>query len=135
MIVPNAVIGLNETKLGIVAPPWFMASMRNVISTRQAEQALTLGTLFSSEEAIKIGLVDELASDKEDAIARCEKFLLQFAKISPDARAISKKAFRGKDLAELEGRREEDVQAFLFAVSQPKAQKGLEIYLESLKKK
>lgn len=132
---PNFTIGLNETRLGIVAPTWFMASMRNVLPPRQAEQALTLGTLFTTDEALKIGLIDEIAANKEEALDRCEKFLLQFSKIDSTARAITKKAFRGRDIAALENKREEDVQLFCFAVDNPKVQKGLEIYLESLKKK
>lgn len=50
----NYTIGLNETKLGIVAPTWFQATMRNVISTREAELALTLGKMFTTEEALKV---------------------------------------------------------------------------------
>lgn len=134
-MLPNFTIGLNETKLGIVAPTWFQASMRNVLPLRQAEKALTLGTMFSTEQALQAGLIDEVAGDKEDALARCEKFLQQFAKVSPDARALTKKTFRSKDIADLETRREEDLQLFLFVVNQPKVQKGLEVYLESLKKK
>lgn len=134
-MLPNFTIGLNETQLGIVPPPWFQASMRNVLSARHAESALTLGTMFTTDEAHKIGLVDEIATDKADALARSEKFLLRFTRISPDARALTKKLFRGKDLAELEKSREKDLQLFLSVVVEPKVQKGLELYLESLKKK
>lgn len=132
---PNFTIGLNETRLGIVAPTWFQASMRNVLPSREAEKALTLGTMFSTEQALKVGLIDEIASDKEDALARCEKFILQFDKVSMDARAITKKSFRSKDIADLENRREEDLQLFMFVVNQPKVQKNLEIYMEGLKNK
>lgn len=132
---PKLTIGLNETRLGIVAPVWFQASMRNVISIRDTEKALTLGTMFSTDEALKIGLIDEVAESKEDAIKRSEAFLLQFAKVSPDARAITKKNLRGKDIAQLENNREADIENFLFFVNQPKVQKGLELYLQSLKTK
>lgn len=109
--------------------------MRNVLPPRQAEQALTLGTLFTTEEALKVGLIDEIAADKQEALDRCEKFLLKFSKIDSTARAITKKSFRGRDIAALEKNREQDVQLFCFAVDNPKVQKGLELYLESLKKK
>lgn len=135
VMLPNFTIGLNETKLGILPPTWFQASMKNVLPTRQAESALTLGTMFSTDEAHKVGLVDEIATDKADALARCEKFLLQFAKISPNARALTKQIFRGKDLAALEKNREADLQWFLTASGDPKVQKSLEMYLESMKKK
>lgn len=135
VMCPNLTIGLNETKLGIVAPDWFQSSMRNVLSRRESEKALLLGTMFSTSDALKIGLIDEEASDKQDAINRCEKYLLQFAKISPDARAITKMNFRGKDIAELKNNREQDLQTFLGFVNSPKVQKGLEMYMQSLKAK
>lgn len=53
-MLPNFSIGLNETQLGIVAPTWFQATMRNTLSRRDAELALTLGTLFNTEEALKV---------------------------------------------------------------------------------
>lgn len=53
-MLPNFSIGLNETQLGIVAPTWFQATMRNTLSRREAELALTLGTLFSTDEALKV---------------------------------------------------------------------------------
>lgn len=135
VMCPNLTIGLNETRLGIIAPTWFQATMRNVIPVREAEKALTLGTMFSTSEALKVGLVDEEASDKQDALKRCEKFLSQFANISPDARAGTKLNCRGKDLAELKNNREQDMHTFLSFVNSPKVQKGLEMYMQALKAK
>lgn len=56
--------------------------MRNVISSRQTELALSTGQLFTTDEALKIGLIDEVATDKADAVAKAEKFLLRMSKIS-----------------------------------------------------
>ena len=74
-------IGLNETKLGIVAPPWFRDTMINTVGVRQTELALQLGTLFSSEEALKIGMVDEVASDLASATDSAESKLKEFLQI------------------------------------------------------
>lgn len=54
---------------------------------------------------MKIQLIDEVATDKADAIARCENFLGQFRKISPEARALTKQAFRNPGLMQLEENR------------------------------
>ncbi|XP_065084384.1 enoyl-CoA delta isomerase 1, mitochondrial-like [Ochlerotatus camptorhynchus] len=135
VMLPNFSIGLNETQLGIVAPTWFQATMRNTLSRRDAELALTLGTLFSTEEALKVGLIDEVAANKEEGIVKAVSFLDRFKKISPQARSMTKQALRSKDIMELEDNRLQDVDLFVFAVSQPKVQKGLEVYLEALKKK
>lgn len=95
-MVKNYNIGLNETKLGIVAPFWFISSMKNAISARESELALTSGKLYTTEEAFKIGLVDEIAVDKDDALARAEKFFKRFAGIHPLARALTKQLLRGQ---------------------------------------
>lgn len=135
VMLPNFTIGLNETQLGIVAPTWFQATMRNTLSRRESELALTLGTLFSTEEALKVGLIDEVAASKEEGLAKAVSFLDRFKKISPQARSMTKQALRSKDIMELEDNRTQDVELFVFAVTQPKVQKGLEVYLEGLKKK
>lgn len=49
--------------------------VKNTISARNAELALTMGTMFSTDEALKIGLIDEIATDKADAVAKAERFL------------------------------------------------------------
>lgn len=131
----NYTIGLNETKLGIVAPTWFQASMRNTMSRRDSELALTLGTLFTTEEALKVGLIDEVVASKEEAIAKATSFLDRFKKISPQARSMTKQALRSKDIMELEDNRTQDIDLFVYAVTQPKVQKSLEVYLEGLKRK
>ena len=57
---PKFTIGLNETLLGIVAPFWFKDTMLNTVGQRQTELALQLGTLFTAEQALSIGLVDKV---------------------------------------------------------------------------
>lgn len=135
VMLPNFNIGLNETQLGIVAPSWFMATMKNVLPLRTAEMALTLGTLFPTDEALRIGLIDEIAADKADAIAKCEKFLTRFKKIPTLARSLTKQHFRIKDIQALEDNRVADIDMFEATVQNPKVQQSLEMYIEALKNK
>lgn len=135
VMCPNFTIGLNETQLGIVAPTWFQATMANVLSRRETELALTLGRMFTTEEALKIGLIDELAADKNDALAKSAAFLEKFRKIPALARSLSKQSFRSQAINDLEEKREQDIQLFVFAVNQPKTQQSLEVYLNALKNK
>jgi len=58
-----------------------MDSFKNVLPARIAELALTTGKLFTVDEALKYGLIDEVASDKNDALAKAENFFALFAKI------------------------------------------------------
>lgn len=128
-------IGLNETKLGIVAPPWFRDTMINTVGVRQTELALQLGTLFSSEEALKIGMVDEVASDLASATDSAESKLKEFLQIPATARYLSKMSVREPTLKALVASRQDDTDKFVsFAQSAP-VQKGLGMYLASLSKK
>ncbi|XP_016979109.1 enoyl-CoA delta isomerase 1, mitochondrial [Drosophila rhopaloa] len=135
VMVPKFTIGLNETQLGIVAPKWFMATFLSVLPQREAERALNQGRMFTTEEALKVGLIDETANSKEEAIEKCSAFIGTFAKVNPLARSLTKQQFRAADLRQLEDGRKDDLEKFLFFVNQPAVQKGLGIYLEGLKKK
>ena len=128
-------IGLNETALGIVAPRWFMDSMVNAISRREAEIALTSAKMFSVEEALKVGVIDETATDKADAVEKCKKFINKFERIPSLARGITKQRFRETPLAWLNNNRKQDIDEFLTFVKNPKVQQSLEMYIQSLKQK
>ncbi|KAH1000025.1 hypothetical protein HUJ05_004661 [Dendroctonus ponderosae] len=135
IMVPKAVIGLNETQLGIVAPSWFAASMENVIGKRQTELALTTGKLFTTDEALKVGLIDEVVQTKEEGLEKAQGFIGSFARISPFARSLSKQTVRGGTIRSMVKGREADLQLFLATIQQDQVQKGLGLYIEALKKK
>ncbi|KAF6202894.1 hypothetical protein GE061_003301 [Apolygus lucorum] len=135
VIVPKVRMGLNETQLGIVAPQWFQDCMRNAIGEREAEKALIAGRMFSSEEALKVGLVDEIAQNKEECIQKAEAFLASQANLPMLARKTVKLGFRHQTLSRLLTGREADTKIFIDYIFQPKVQKGLEMYLQSLSKK
>lgn len=135
VMLPKFTIGLNETQLGIMAPSWFIATMKNTVSPRVAEGALTAGTLFTTDEALRVGLIDEIGLDKADALKKCESFLGRFRKISPVARALTKQQFRAKEIQDLENNRAADIDLFVAATSNPKVQQSLGLYIEALKKK
>lgn len=134
-MLPKFTIGLNETKLGIVAPKWFMTTFLSVLPRLEAERALNQGRMFTTEEALKVGLVDEVANSKDEAVAKCVEFIGSFAKVNPLARSLTKIQLRAAELKELEDERQKDLEKFIFFINQPAVQKGLGIYIESLKKK
>lgn len=133
VMCPKFTIGLNETKLGIVAPWWLMEAMKKTIPIRQAEMALTLGKLFTTDEALKIGLIDEIAIDKKDAIEKCEKFLLKFQKVNSAARHATKMQLRGDFIKKLADSKEADIDVFMNFVVQPNIQKSLGLYINVMK--
>jgi len=134
-MVPNCRIGLNETQLGIIAPKWLMSGFLNVLPKRVAERALTQGRMFTTQEAFEVGLVDEIANSKEEALEKCAAFIGSFAKVNPLARGLTKLQFRADNIKEFEKIREKDVANFIALASRPEIQKDMGIYLENLKKK
>lgn len=139
---PKCTIGLNESQLGIVAPPWLCQQYIDTMGTRQAELALLRGTLFSPQEALEVGLVDELAhNDSEDGdngdsvLQIATKKAVSFAKIPAMARVAAKKVTRGKQIEWLVQNRREDTQYFCSYMEQAAVQKTLGGYLEMLAKR
>jgi 3,2-trans-enoyl-CoA isomerase len=127
-------IGLNESKLGIVAPPWLGQQMVDTVGRRNAEISLALGTLYSPEEALKIGLVD-LVVPLDQVEAKASEAALQWAKIPAQARVASKRMIRKDRLDRLKASRSQDVEHFCNFVIGEQVQDSLTAYLEMLAKK
>lgn len=127
-------IGLNESKLGIVAPPWLGQQFIDTIGRRRAEIALTLGTLYSPEEALGIGLVDKVVPKSEVRAAAVEA-AQTFAAIPPPAREASKRLLRQERLDHVEATRQADIDHFVEFVTNDKTQANLSAYLAMLAKK
>ncbi|KAL7521982.1 hypothetical protein ACHAWX_007195 [Stephanocyclus meneghinianus] len=153
-------IGLNETQLGIAAPPWMGQLLVRTIGFRSAERALALGTLFPPMEALIEGLVDDVITEESfspdaDTIATLEKLLPEairnqamspvmqrafqeaalYAKISPQARVASKLVTRSESLKEMLASRDEDTEHFCSFICHDTVQKNIKRYVEALKKK
>jgi len=135
MVGPKFTIGLNETQLGIVAPYWFKDIMVQTVGDRQTEIALMLGTLFSTDKALSIGLIDQLVSNKEEALEEASKIVLSLMKIPSEARHISKMLMRQDLYDRLANNRDEDIDRFTTFITQPVIQKPMGMYLEALKNK
>lgn len=135
MVSGKFTIGLNETALGIVAPTWFMDTMCHTIPVREAEYALTTARMFTVDEALKVGLVDEAATDKADAISKCKDFIEKFDNIPPLARAVTKQRIRQGAIERLQKNRKADLDEFLSFLKHPKVQQSLEMYIQMLKMK
>lgn len=61
-------IGLNETQVGLVAPEGIQALLARVVGAHRAERLLVAGAMPDAAEALRIGLVDELAHIDEVAV-------------------------------------------------------------------
>ncbi len=73
-------IGLNETQVGLVAPEGIQRLMRRVVGTHRAERLLVAGAMVDAQQALAIGLVDELAPIAE-VPARAHAWLAELLKL------------------------------------------------------
>ncbi|EDW77996.1 uncharacterized protein Dwil_GK24255 [Drosophila willistoni] len=135
VMLPQMTIGLNETQFGYMAPKWVMLSYLSVLPRRLAERALTQGKLFTTAEALDVGLVDEIAASKEEALAKCSTFIDSFSKANPLARSLTKKQIREPDVQKLIADRAGDLKECLEYINSPLLQDGLGAYFEALKQK
>lgn len=135
MVQGKFTTGLNEARFGLVAPFFLRDSFRSCVGQRKAELAITMGTLFNPEEALDLGLVDELASDKASAVERCHSILKLYSQTNPTARHNSKMSLRQEALDRFHQMRQQDLDFFCQSVLSPEVQLTLDAYLKSLKKK
>ncbi len=58
-------IGLNEVQVGIPLPPALFGALVRVVGRRAAERLAVAGEMVSPDEALRVGLVDELAPPEQ----------------------------------------------------------------------
>ncbi len=92
-------IGLNEVPVGIPLPPVIFKAMRRVVGSRQAERLCVQGLLISGDEALRVGLVDELAAP-DRVIERAVEWCRSLLALPPRAMAVTRNLARA-DLAAL----------------------------------
>jgi 3,2-trans-enoyl-CoA isomerase len=92
-------IGLNEVPVGIPLPPVIFKAMRRVVGSRQAERLSVQGLLISGDEALRVGLVDELAAP-ERTVERAVEWCRSLLALPPRAMAATRDLARA-DLAAL----------------------------------
>ena len=107
--------------------------MVNTIGMRNAELSLSLGLLYSPQEALGIGLVDKVAS--ADVVSNALDEAKRWANIPAQARVASKLLTRQEYIDRLEAMRARDNEDFCSFVTSDKVQMDLGKYLEGLKKK
>jgi len=129
---PKFNIGLNETLLGIVAPTWFIDTMLATIGQREAERALQLGHLYSGEEALQVGLIDQLVP-MEEMQQVVEDQLKIWLRVPPKARAITKTLLRQEVANRLIKKKEADTEVFVSLVGSAPVQKDLGRYIQMMK--
>jgi len=126
-------LGLSEVQVGIILPPIILAALRRQVGPRQAERLAVTGALISSQEALNVGLVDEVvAADRvaSRALEWCQGLLA----LPAEAMAVTRWNARA-DLVGLFDNLEAELEAVTEAWWKPQTQHALRALVERLGKK
>lgn len=105
-------IGLNETQVGLVVPEAIQALMRRVVGAHRAERLMVAGAMLESEQALAIGLVDEL-TDTDHVAARALHWLGELGKLPREALLATRKIARADLHTTLAGFDDDELERFI----------------------
>ena len=90
---PSIKLGITEVAVGVRFPPIALRIVRFRVPTHSIHRIMLGGFLYPPNEALSLGLIDEIADDTE-TVAR--QRLAEFSRHSPRAYASTKEELRGK---------------------------------------
>ncbi|XP_048757866.1 enoyl-CoA delta isomerase 1, mitochondrial-like [Ostrea edulis] len=134
IMAPNFNIGISAVHLEIDASFWIVDTMLNTVGFRQAEMALQLGSLFKTDEALKVGLIDKIVP-QEEVVTAAQQEMQKWLKVPSFARQLSKTEIRRPTIEKLLKRKEEDIRHFRDYITKESIQRSLGMYLDNLKNK
>ncbi len=128
------VIGVTAARIGVVAPPWFLKMLTHLMGQRNTELFLQQGRVFLPDQALAVGLVDEVCSP-EDLEERCYEALRPFLSVSQEARATMGFYLREELLERFLATRDQDMERFIEFMMRDSVQERMGKYIKHLKKK
>lgn len=81
----------------------------------------------------QVGLIDEVAADKTDAIEKCKAFIKSYDQISSAIRAATKRSIRQEYITKLEEHRKNNSKQNLNRFDSTEFQVNIEQYIQSIK--
>lgn len=104
VVGPFGRFGLTEVKVGIPYPVMAMAGVRAELSPSTARRLVLGGALCSAEEALALGVFDELVPERDAVLDRAVEVAGGLAAVPGDAYERVKLQLRGEVLRGVEGR-------------------------------
>lgn len=127
-------IGLNEVRVGLALPPVIFAAVRRQVGPRLAERLCASGALVTPEEALRMGLVDELAPPAQ-VIERAVAVAHDLAALPRAAMSETRRLARADLVALFDGIASAEVPALLDAWFSDEAQATMRAVVEKLTRK
>jgi len=126
------IIGLNEIPVGIIVPDSIFSLYAFWLGERKAYQYLMEGKLLSVEEALQVGLIDEI-SNPESVISTAEKKIRTYMQFNATTWSQSKLNLRKKLIADANADQSENLDMMLKQWWAPETRKALQMIIENLK--
>ena len=127
-------IGLNETQVGLVIPPEVQTGLRRLIGAYRAERLMVAGAMIESEEALRIGFVDELA-EPDQVVSRALAWLSHLLSLPPQAMSGTRRIARADLIEAFDNYRAGDVDEFVRGWFTDESRQTLATVLARLKSK
>ena len=105
-------IGLNEVAVGLAVPQWLAEPYIGLVGQRVAERNLQLGRMVGPDEALAIGLVDDVVPQDAVRQVAIDEMTLRLS-VPTDARRRTKAALRGDRAASMEAQRVAQLEALV----------------------
>lgn len=128
---PRLKIGLNEVALGLHFPPQVLALARRRLAPQAFDEAILGARLYGPQEALRVGYVDEVASDAA-AVARAR--LEELARHPREAYLAAKRSIRGGVLDADVARRRAAREALLPVWTAPELRARIQGFLAARKR-
>lgn len=123
-------MGFPESQIGINFPAVAGFMLKEVVGITKARDLLYSGKALKAEEALEIGLIDEVASSSDDLITRARKYCDQFKNMAIGSVVGIKVSLRDPVRIFAEHNAERDVELISKAIFSKNGQEGMKSILE-----
>jgi len=106
-------IGLNETRVGLIIPPVLHQSMARLVGPRTAEKMLVAGVMIDPEKAFRTGFVDALETGYEATIEHAIQWCDELLSLPQNAMLGNRAIARAHFTQAFAGFTSDDVAAFV----------------------
>ncbi len=107
------VIGLNETRVGLLVPGVIRRALMRLTGEHRAERLIVAGALISPEEALAAGMVDELADTPAKTVRAATDWCLSHLQLPSHAMLGNRELMRADICREFDALNETDVSEFV----------------------
>ncbi len=127
-------IGLNEVQVGLSVPRPIQFALRRLVGAHRAERMMVAGAMVDSEEALRVGFVDEL-TEVERVVPRALEWCRQHLALPPEAMAETRRIARADLHSALDEAQRDSDEEFMARWFSDESQSVLKALVAKLKSK